>query len=703
MALEQHAADQLIKLRQVNRDNAFDILGAVGRQSALVDIDAAREQLLWVLDQRDSLPAGLSGLVDALLRQHGLYPYIQNIEDLSISDRIALEAHRPRGDLGRTHVFHTEQALAYEHLLAGENVILSAPTSFGKSLLIDAYLATGLVRNAAIIVPSIALMDECRRRLAQRSLPFKIITHSTQSLTDQNLFIMTQERLLEVRKLPPLDFFAIDEFYKLDPSYNDSRSSQLNIALDKLLRTGAQFYLLGPNISGIDRSISELLRARHIDTAFTTVATELELEHVAEPDMPRVLADICHEVGPGTIVFCKSPARVRQVANWLLERSTEVIPELTEAADWIGEAYHRDWIAGRALRFGIGMHHARIPRALAHHIVRLFNEGRLPFLLVTSTLIEGVNTSARNVIILDNTIGKNRYDHFTFMNIRGRAGRMFKHFVGKVIIFNPEPQGTDHKVDIPVVSQSPRATEESLLQLPVEELSPAARARIARYLDQDIVSVDTLRMNRNTPPARQMNVAETLAAEPDRWHNAMNWSSAFPRNDQIKSLSPLLFELTGRGSGIYSESHLSRMILKLRHHKGDLSAFAAESVGPDQDLDAAMDEAFGFARNWAQFKIPTAFAAAANLANDVFARTGRKVTNPAVFAGALENLFQDPFAMALEEFGLPLPTTRKLTSVLNLRSAGNLDEVLDRLRSVAPPPTLGPFEREMLEDAVASL
>ena len=52
-----------------------------------------------------------------------------------MADRLAYEVHRPLGidDL----VFHAKQAEVYRLLADGRNVVLSAPTSFGKSLIID--------------------------------------------------------------------------------------------------------------------------------------------------------------------------------------------------------------------------------------------------------------------------------------------------------------------------------------------------------------------------------------------------------------------------------------------------------------------------------------------------------------------------------------------------------------------------------------
>jgi replicative superfamily II helicase len=126
---------------------------------------------------------------------------------------------------------------------------------------------------------------------------------------------------------------------------------------------------------------------------------------------------------------------------------------MEEAADWVAANYDPEWTLSRALRVGIGMHHGRMPRALAQVVVKGFNLEVIDFLICTSTLIEGVNTKAKNVVIFDNKIATQKYDYFTFNNIRGRSGRMFEHFVGNVYLFHPEPQEDLPFVDIPVFTQ----------------------------------------------------------------------------------------------------------------------------------------------------------------------------------------------------------------------------------------------------------
>jgi DEAD/DEAH box helicase len=685
-------------------DVAFQVLASIAHHGAFEDRDEARHLLIRVLDRRDELAASLQDMLHALVREHGLFPYIRDALGLPVADQLALEVHRPYPALSDDFVFHSQQAIVYEHLLAGENVVLSAPTSFGKSLIIDAVLAARDFRNAAVVVPTIALMDECRRRLARLNNAYKIITHGTQRPADRNLYVMTQERLLEIRTLPPLDFFAIDEFYKLDPTHSDERSNQLNIVFRQLLSTGAQFYLLGPSITRLTDNTVANLRATFIETGFTTVVTDVERLNVNNDELPDVLAETCREVGPETLIFCKSPNRIREVAPWLMDRGIGGGRNLDDAANWIAEAYHPDWLVGRALRQGIGIHHGRLPRALGHHIVRLFNEGRLPYLLVTSTLIEGVNTTARNVLVLDNKIANKKYDYFTFSNIRGRSGRMSRHYVGRVVVFNPTPQPADMTVNIPSLSQSPKVSDQILLQLPDGELTERSRRQLAPYYEQDVVSIDTLRHNKGLAPERQLQAAKQLAAEPARLAAALNWRGAYPTSDQVKDLGGLLFTLTGGHGAVRTAAQLSARVNMLRFHRGDLRALVRQQIDRGAKVDDAVEDELDFARNWAQFKIPTALAGASVLAADVLGKTGRSISDTTIFAGALENLFLPPFTTVLEEYGLPTSLTVKLSFALHLEQARSLDDILARVQSLAVlPATLGPFEQEMLADTRRAL
>jgi hypothetical protein len=229
-------------------DNGFDILAELGAMIAAGGEDEsphlkdAREIAIRLLDHRAAL-GGLEPALDALLRRLGMFPYVAP-ESLGVRDLLALEAHRPLEMPDEEIVFHRVQAEVYRRLMDGENVVLSAPTSFGKSLVIDGLIASGKYDNVVVVVPTIALIDETRRRLATFAPGYKVITHVSQPLADRNLLILTQERVLELEKLPPVGLFVIDEFYKLSPDRERSdreRTYLLNQAFRRLYRTGAQF------------------------------------------------------------------------------------------------------------------------------------------------------------------------------------------------------------------------------------------------------------------------------------------------------------------------------------------------------------------------------------------------------------------------------------------------------------------------------
>ena len=200
--------------------NAFAVLSSIARLLGRDPHEPAHQELVLRALEKRELFGQSAHVLDALVREVGLFPYIDP-QTLSGPDLVAYEFHRPIG-MEDEIVFHRPQAEVYRHLLNGENVVLSAPTSFGKSLVIDAVVAAGRFKNILIVVPTIALIDETRRRLTQRARDsYHEITHASQRLGDRNIFILTQERALDLKDIENIDFFVIDEFYKLAPGRDD--------------------------------------------------------------------------------------------------------------------------------------------------------------------------------------------------------------------------------------------------------------------------------------------------------------------------------------------------------------------------------------------------------------------------------------------------------------------------------------------------
>ena len=66
-------------------------------------------------------------------------------------------------------------------------------------------------------------------------------------------------------------------------------------------------------------------------------------------------------------------------------------------------------------------------------IISLFNRGDISVLLSTTTITEGINTTAKNVIVMSDMKGTKFLKHFDAQNIAGRAGRFNSHYSGRVI------------------------------------------------------------------------------------------------------------------------------------------------------------------------------------------------------------------------------------------------------------------------------
>ena len=157
------------------------------------DEKKARNLLIHLLDYLEEKNIPYPPLVNHLIRKTGLYPYIRT-ETSDWQDRFVYEAFQV--DTGDTKyvTLHREQSALLKELLNGKNIAVSAPTSFGKSFVIDAFIALKRPKNVVVIVPTIALTDETRRRLYKKfSLEYKIITTPDIELGARNIMIFPQE------------------------------------------------------------------------------------------------------------------------------------------------------------------------------------------------------------------------------------------------------------------------------------------------------------------------------------------------------------------------------------------------------------------------------------------------------------------------------------------------------------------------------
>lgn len=390
-----------------------------------------------------------------------MFPYIDPKTALW-EDQVVVEAFKANVGDDAPITLHSAQSHVLKRLLLGENIAVSAPTSFGKSFIVDAFIAIRKPENVIIIVPTIALADETRRRIEHKfSHYYKIITTTDATIAERNIFIFPQERSFAyLGKLSKIDMLIVDEFYKASSMFDDDRSSSLLSAIIELGKISRQKYYLAPNIHNIADNVftqgMQFMRLTDFKTVITKAARTYEKRKNGEnidEFKKKHLVNILQNNKSKTLIYAGSYSNINKVSGILADNlSKKETSLLNNFKEWLTINYGKSFSLCQLSERGIGVHNGKMHRALSQIQVKLFecNDG-LDTIISTSSIIEGVNTQAEQVIVWSNKNGSHKFDYFTYRNIIGRAGRMFKYFVGKVYLLEEPPvqENTTLTIDFP--------------------------------------------------------------------------------------------------------------------------------------------------------------------------------------------------------------------------------------------------------------
>lgn len=360
---------------------------------------------------------------------------------------------------------------------------LSASTSFGKTHIVFEIIKKMEYKDVVLIFPTIALLSENLERLTSTDdYRFFIDNYDIHTLSEvgvlgeRNLFIYTPERFLSfIEKRTErieFDFAFIDEIYKIDNQYiideevkENERDVAYRLAVFESLTPHVDVLLAGPYIdfskhedqnynSSFDRFLTEnsieLIDFNNyeiVNKSFTDIKSsreyfidnELVLKFTDNTKDQRLVETIKSivEIGQNSIVYCYSIASVESYAKKII--SSDILrnhnnSDYLDFLNHITNKFSKDWTLIEALKHGIGIHHGLVPKYLQKEIVSLFNQNLLRVLISTTTITEGVNTSAKNLVVLHHKKGNKDLKKFDAKNIAGRAGRFLFHYSGRVIV-----------------------------------------------------------------------------------------------------------------------------------------------------------------------------------------------------------------------------------------------------------------------------
>lgn len=666
-----------------------------------------RDHLIAIIDVWDQIPTSIKPMWEDLIEAVGFYPYIEKYK-ITLTDfdaRIRQEYHK--SEYISDTVLHRAQKELSELIFAKKNVIVSAPTSFGKSLLIEEIVASGVYENIVIIQPTLALLDETRIKLKKYTERYKIIVKTSQEPSDDkgNIFLLTAERVLEYENLPRIDLLVIDEFYKLSKQREDNRANILNIAFLRITKNpDCKFYLLGPNIDSISEGFIEKYNAVFYKTAYSLVYTE-SIDKYSEVRTKRGgkveqedIFSLLDSLDDQSLIFCSSPSTARSLAFSYCKHMEEAGIQKDNnlpLIEWIYDNLGVEWSLAHCLSNGIGVHDGSMPKHITASTIKYFNDRKLKYLFCTNTIIEGVNTSAKNVVYYDNKIGKRNVDFFDYSNIRGRAGRLMEHCIGTVINLKKPPKVERMDVDIPAFTQNP-IDDEVLVNIEKEQIKPFNIERyqafeklpeeLQRILKRNAVSIhDQLGLlpilrDMMTDPQKRPDIVWSDPRDKRLYYHLLTIFNLVKDRFVEGNDSNVMFTTKWMASQTVSycyEKNIRKMIddrvsycakeylrkegASFSESRFSLQTFINSYPEKARALsDEAIEQIFRFQKNWLQYKIPKWLNVVDSLQKYIGKELGIDAGDYSYIAELIENEFLDANIRILTEYGIPSSAIRKI-------------------------------------------
>lgn len=668
----------------------------------------ARNELIKLLDFHKKKQIPYSHLINHLIRESGLYPYL-DLETSSWQDRFVYEIFKV--NVGETEelTLHREQSALLKKLLAGTNLAVSAPTSFGKSFIIDAFISIKKPSNVVIIVPTIALTDETRRRLFKKfANEYKIITTTEVELGDKNIFIFPQERAINyVDKIENLDILIVDEFYKASSNFDKSRAPTLIKAILKLGKVAKQKYFLAPNISRIeDNPFTKDMEFYPLD--FNTVYLEQKkLYEELKGDIElknKKLLEIIKSKNTKTLIYAGTYTNIDKLSNLLNENlDNKNVKLLDSFSDWLSVNYDNNWDLTNLVKKGIGIHNGRLHRSLSQIQIKLFEEDEaIDNLLSTSSIIEGVNTSAENVIIWSNKNGKENINDFTYKNIMGRGGRMFRHFIGKIYILEQPPSADQTQLEIPLPEEILGDIDEIKYEkeLTKEQITKIIcyKEEMANLLGKEVYKkLQSENIFQSSDSELIKKIAKDMIENPKEWNGL-----SFLNSSNTKHWGSILFKIIKIVPSGWDAKY-SIIVGFVKILKNNWSSSIPELLNElkKYKTKVGVDDFFKLERN-VTYKL-------ASLVNDIniLQKEILKDKNYDIssFVNGCSNAFLPRNVFQLEEFGLPRMISKKIhnSKIYDFNKDDiNIHQVLNDLNNISLTrileiPTLMEFEKYILE------
>jgi hypothetical protein len=383
-----------------------------------------------------------------------LSPYYQEkFNDTFFSKQIEYQKDRDQLKHSEKKIsFASEQKEIYVQILdeTNDKLIISAPTSFGKTMLIKEYIFNEQPECVVFIVPTNSLADELIDDFVNLYTELDYTIYDTvkedKAIQTKSIFIGTQEKFYQIYqgRNMSIDLFVIDEAYKLGDELNGSREVILNRTFIDTLNRAKRTILLLPLVNSIDGASH--LNFKILQSDYSPVAKNFIKKD--NSDFDSFIIEKIIENKDSNLVYFNSPI---EIEKFYLKYCNKLSGNSELSLKWIKRVeddFHPEWIPIKSIKNGIGIHYGPMPKFIQKKVINLFKTHEVNTILSTSSIIEGVNTPTKNIFITTSRSILQSNQVIKFKNLIGRAGRLGIHKVGNVYYKEIHSDSFD-KVNVP--------------------------------------------------------------------------------------------------------------------------------------------------------------------------------------------------------------------------------------------------------------
>lgn len=378
---------------------------------------------------------------------------------------------------------------------------ISAPTSAGKSFVILLKTIEKMLHgqlDIIYIVPTLSLLNQVtedyNNMLIQTGVHDYLITNNLaigESKATHTIYIWTQEKAIsalsseEFEGMPNKTILVVDEVQNIERISEDTdiRSKVLFDTLQELRHSANvdQVIISGPRITHISElgeslfgnktaeivtlnspvlNLTYSVKKEHSDFYFKQYCGLLDapyeekVENVGiiagfgtstiSPEYTDYLCAIVKKLGEDqNIIFAPTSSTARNIAISLSNQAkTSANERVGELIDYYSESVSHKYSLCSTLKSGVAYHHGKLPVHVRRTLEKAIKQKYVPNVICTTTLMQGVNLPAQNVIIRNPHLytrhnqNEAELTSYEMANLRGRAGRLLKDFIGRTIVLD---------------------------------------------------------------------------------------------------------------------------------------------------------------------------------------------------------------------------------------------------------------------------